>query len=148
MARKQYAEAIADCDAALRASPAAAWAAQRKSEARNLMSAPAPATPELPAPKLLSPEPHVTFSHYPRQTTLVWAELPGAVSYVIEWDYKGADAWATEQRGGPGVILRSAQPSVTFNFIGAQDGRWRVWALDAQGREGAKSDWREFTYTK
>jgi tetratricopeptide (TPR) repeat protein len=145
---KQYAEAVADCDAALRSNPAATWAVQRKSEARTLMTGGASAGPELPAPKLLSPTSRASFSHFPRETTLVWGEVPGAASYVVEWDYKGSDAWASEQRGGPGVIVRSAQPTATFNFIGAQDGRWRVWAIDAQGREGAKSEWREFTYTK
>jgi thiol-disulfide isomerase/thioredoxin len=148
LARKQYAEAIADCDAALRSNPTATWAVQRKNEARTLMSGGASAAPELLAPRLLSPASRAIFSHFPRETTLLWAEIPGAVSYVVEWDYKGSDTWASEQRGGPGVIMRSTQPTTTFNFIGAQDGRWRVWAMDAQGREGVRSEWREFTYTK
>lgn len=33
-----------------------------------------------------------------------------------------------------------------FNFVGAQPGRWRVWAIDAAGREGFKSRWRSFVY--
>jgi thiol-disulfide isomerase/thioredoxin/tetratricopeptide (TPR) repeat protein len=100
------------------------------------------------APKLLSPAPGSVFGHYPRETTLVWAEVPGAVSYVVEWDYKGADMWASEQRGTPGALIRATQPEATFQFIGAQPGRWRVWAVDAAGQPGPKSDWSEFTYTK
>ena len=35
-----------------------------------------------------------------------------------------------------------------LKLIGAQPGRWRVWALDDKSVEGVKSDWCEFTYTK
>ena len=31
-------------------------------------------------------------------------------------------------------------------FVGAQPGRWRVWAVDKEGREGFKSPWRLFVY--
>jgi tetratricopeptide (TPR) repeat protein len=145
--RKQYTEAIADCDAALRSGPNAAWAVPRRAEARSLMSGGAPVS-ALAAPKLVSPAAGAAFSTYPRETALVWSEIPGAVSYVVEWDYKGGDTWASEQRGTSGVMIRSAQATATFKFIGAQPGRWRVWGVDAQGLEGAKSEWREFTYTK
>jgi len=148
MTRKQYAEAVADCDAALRSNPSATWAVQRRSEARSLMNGGAASGGALGAPKLLSPAAGATFSHFPRETTLVWSEVPGAASYTLEWDYKGSDAWASEQRGGPGTKLRTTVPTVSFQFIGAQAGRWRVWTVDAKGVEGEKSDWREFTYTR
>ena len=35
-----------------------------------------------------------------------------------------------------------------FQFVGAQSGRWRVWALDKEGREGFKSAWRVFVYLR
>jgi hypothetical protein len=35
----------------------------------------------------------------------------------------------------------------TFEFVGAQPGRWRVWAVDAGGKEGPKTGWWEFTFT-
>jgi hypothetical protein len=35
-----------------------------------------------------------------------------------------------------------------FDFVGAQPGRWRVSAVDDSGREGPKSDWWTFRYTK
>ena len=59
---------------------------------------------------------------------LVWGEVPGAVSYVVEWDYKGADTWGSEQRGTQGALIKTTQPVANFKFIGAQPGRWRVWA--------------------
>lgn len=50
------------------------------------------------------------------------------------------------------VIVRDiptvASPGYKFDFVGAQPGRWRVWAVDNEGREGEKSPWRTFTYTK
>ena len=123
--------------------------AQARPEASPSAASPAsPTAPVLPAPKLVSPTAGTVFSVYPRATTLVWSEVPGAVSYVVEWDYKGVDAWASEQRGTSGVMIRSATTTAPFNFIGAQPGRWRVWAVSANGMEGAKSEWREFSYTK
>jgi len=150
MTRKQYAQAIADCDAALRLDPKAAWAVSRKIEAQHLLSpgaAPA-ATSLLAAPKLLSPEPGAVFDHYPRQTTVVWSEVPGAASYAVEWDYKSGDSWAAESRGSSGAILTVQKPVAMFPFVGAQPGRWRVWAADPSGVEGPKSDWRGFRYTR
>ncbi len=100
----------------------------------------------LPAPALVSPAAGATFSIYPRETALVWAAIPGAASYVVEWDYKGGDTWASEQRGTSGVMIRSSEPKASLNFIGAQPGRWRVWAIDSQGAEGARSEWRELLH--
>jgi thiol-disulfide isomerase/thioredoxin len=146
--RKQYAQAIADCDAALRMNPGATWAAQRKNEARNGIAGVTAGRSNLTAaPNLLSPAPGTVFGHFPRDTMLVWGEVPGAVSYVVEWDYKGADAWASEQRGTQGALIKTTQPVANFKFIGAQPGRWCVWAIDAAGQAGPKSDWREFSYT-
>ena len=41
-----------------------------------------------------------------------------------------------------------SEATYTFNFVGAQPGCWRVWAVDEQGHEGPKSPWWEFVYTK
>jgi hypothetical protein len=35
----------------------------------------------------------------------------------------------------------------TFDWVGAQPGRWRVWAVDAKGHAGARSDWSYFAYS-
>jgi hypothetical protein len=37
--------------------------------------------------------------------------------------------------------------SWTFDFVGAQPGRWRVWAISSTGSPGPKSGWWTFTYT-
>jgi tetratricopeptide (TPR) repeat protein len=146
MLRKQYAQAIADCDAALRLNPKASWAVSRKADAQRSASSSA-ATP-LAAPRLLSPDSGAVFDHYPRQTTLVWSEVPSAASYMVEWDYKSGDAWTAEARGIPGALITAQTTVATFQFVGAQPGRWRVWALDGAGQPGSKSEWREFRYTR
>ncbi len=33
-----------------------------------------------------------------------------------------------------------------FEWIGMHPGRWRVWAVDSEGRAGNKSDWTYFEF--
>ena len=40
------------------------------------------------------------------------------------------------------------QTAYEFVFMGAQPGRWRVWAIDKDRRHGVKSPWRRFIHTK
>ncbi len=102
----------------------------------------------LPAPKLVSPEHLSRFDHYPRKTTLVWEAVPGAAGYRVETDYGWRDeGWASE-RNGYAHSVDVTTTTYTFNFVGAQPGRWRVCATDARGREGAKSEWRQFFYSR
>jgi tetratricopeptide (TPR) repeat protein len=148
LTRKQYAQTIADCDAGLRLNPGATWAGPRKAEAQRMMSPAAVPVGSLSAPKLLSPEPGAVFDHYPRQTTLVWGEVPGAATYMVEWDYQSDGTWTLEARGGTYPVQPTKQPVFNFQFVGAQPGRWRVWAVDAAGIAGPKSEWREFRYSR
>jgi hypothetical protein len=49
----------------------------------------------------------------------------------------------------PAVPAKETQATeYQFEFPGAQPGRWRVWAVDGRGKEGPKSDWRTFRYTR
>jgi hypothetical protein len=91
----------------------------------------------------------VVFEHYPRETTVVWSPVSDAAAYMVEWDYGNPrdGSWASERADRTGT-LRSTDPVATFQFVGAQPGRWRVWALDAKGAAGQKSEWREFRYTR
>ena len=95
----------------------------------------------------MSPANHTVFDHYPRTTTLVWSEVPGPSGYAVEWDYNEGHSWASD-RTGVFCELHTTEPVATFQFVGAQPGRWRVWAIDAAGAPGPKSAWSEFTYTK
>jgi serine/threonine protein kinase len=106
---------------------------------------PTPTT--LPAPVQLSPANGSTFSNYPRTTVLQWQAVPGAVSYSVEVDYY--DPGNTSCTGGnvyknPTGLTTT---SYTFDFVGAQPGCWRVWAVDGGGNAGAKSSWWLFIYT-
>ena len=94
----------------------------------------------LNAPAPLTPADGAVFGHYPRSTTLTWEAVPGASAYVVEVEYDGG-GWT------PLTSEMLTSTSFTFDFVGMQPGRWRVWALDGDGVEGDKSPWRVFEYT-
>ena len=101
-------------------------------------------------PVQVSPPRGSVFSVNPRDTTLQWSVVPGAVRYGVEVDclhccQKGK--WCADVGGQ----LRSAvvdSPTYTFNFVGAQPGRWRVWAVGPNGEAGPKTEWWDFRYTR
>jgi hypothetical protein len=109
----------------------------------------------LPAPKQLPPENDQIFDYYPRRTRLEWEPVEGAVRYSVEVDYcqfkKGSN-----QCNDPQSLILPGNPSTSnlptttceFQFVGKQPGRWRVWAIDKEGRDGFKSEWRTFVYLK
>lgn len=105
----------------------------------------------LNAPQHISPPDEEEFSHYPRNTTLRWQAVDHAQSYTVEvdcyqccrsnwWCDEFDDVWLTET-GITGTTFE-------FSFVGAQPGRWRVWAVYANGHEGAKSQWSVFYYDR
>ena len=104
---------------------------------------PAKPSQAIATPEQTLPTDKSTFNYYPRTVTLRWSEVPGAASYSIERSFFGGGDWAAAYQASN---LRST--SYTFDFIGAQKGRWRVWAVDDAGHESAKSGWREFTFTR
>jgi hypothetical protein len=94
-------------------------------------------------PTQLSPADGTTFGHYPRRTTLTWQHVPYAASYTLEIQFEHADTWYPWK-----VVSDLKATSHTFNFVGMQPGRWRVWAVGEHGQASAKSDWWEFDYTR
>jgi hypothetical protein len=109
------------------------------------------------APLQVSPVDGSTFSNYPRTTTLQWQPLPGyndyihRITYTIDIEYwlpsidpSIPSKWTTMETVSN---LDMQQSAFTFDFIGAQQGRWRVWAVDSRGIPGPKSSWWTFTYT-
>jgi hypothetical protein len=102
-------------------------------------------------PTLTSPPCGSTFSHFPRTTTLSWSTVPSAVSYTVEIDCFHcckSNQWCTDIGQTWRIVPNVQTTNYTFDFVGAQPGRWRVWAIFAGGVEGQKTDWCEFTYTK
>lgn len=100
---------------------------------------------QIATPKQKSPMNGAVFSNYPRTTTLTWSPVSGAVNYGVEVQY-GAPDYTSWSPFSSKTDLRTT--SYTFDFVGAQPGRWRVWAIDANGQASAKSDWWTFRYTR
>jgi len=95
----------------------------------------------LTVPTQLSPPDGSMFVHYPRTTTLQWSTVTGAASYKVEWQYQYNGTWST------GIFASGiTTTSYTFDFVGDQPGRWRVWAVSTNGLEGPKSGWWGFSY--
>src|ERR1700694_1054319 len=102
----------------------------------------------LSSPELLSPASGEVFGHFPRRTTLRWHPVPVAASDRVQWDYKDDQGWASEVHKFLWASFESLETSYTFDFVGAQPGRWRVWAVDIEGNVGPMSEWRVFRYTQ
>lgn len=105
----------------------------------------------LPPPVQLGPANGTSFDRYPRTTTLTWRPLEGAASYTVEIDCYGccqSGRWCTDVGKEWKVETGITSTRYVFDFVGAQPGRWRVWAMRANGQPGNKSDWWEFRYTK
>lgn len=105
----------------------------------------------LAAPVLLSPKCGSVFSIFPRTTHLQWEAVPGATSYTVEIDCFDCcvdGKWCTDVGRTWLVVPNIRTLSYTFDFVGAQPGRWRVWAAGGGRLEGFKSGWCEFRYTK
>lgn len=108
----------------------------------------------LAAPRPTAPADGAVFDHYPRTTVLEWSPVRGAAGYRVEVEY--FDCWPRTEcpKTGPHEVNGDppqsglAETRYEFNFIGAQRGRWRVWALDEKGRAGARSAWVNFRYTR
>jgi len=114
------------------------------------MSAGGPAAQPTPAKGLAAPTPlfppdgAVLDYAPPRIVTLEWAPVPGAASYTVEVEFCQPAGCASH---APWILLPDLRiPRYTFDFVGAQPGRWRVWAVDTAGHAGPKTAWREFTF--
>lgn len=101
----------------------------------------------LSTPVQLSPANGTVFNNYPRTTTLQWSAVPGAASYTVQvYYYQPGDTTCTG--GAPDYLAPNITgTSYTFDFVGAQPGCWKVWAVDAAGRQSPMSGWWEFSYT-
>ncbi len=103
----------------------------------------------LQTPTLVSPPNGQVFNHYPRSTTLAWNPVPNATGYVVTVDC------CQDRQILPGSIWQTVQKTIvpttafTFNFNGAQPGRWCVFAIDSTNtrQQSAPSAWSIFTYT-
>ncbi len=84
---------------------------------------------------------------------VVLGDGAGAASYTVEVDFCNGRS-PTRECTDPYPLHRDppmagiTATSYTFTFIGAQPGRWRVFAVDSLGRPGFKSPWRVFVHER
>jgi hypothetical protein len=77
--------------------------------------------------------------------------VDGAASYTVEIDCFHcceSGAWCTDVGEEWSIQDGLTANSHTFDYVGAQPGRWRVWSVDSAGQESEMSDWWEFEYTR
>jgi hypothetical protein len=104
----------------------------------------------LETPTLISPANGQVFSNYPRKTTLTWRAVANATGYVVVVDacqdcqVTNTSIW---QSVVPKTIVQST--SLTFDFAGAQPGRWCVFAINSANayQQSEPSAWNNFSYT-
>ncbi|HTX60953.1 MAG TPA: hypothetical protein VMC48_01470 [Methanobacterium sp.] len=97
----------------------------------------------LSTPTLTSPANGVTLNHYPRTTTLAWKPVTSATYYKVERQYQGGSTWTSY----PVVyVYGNTNTHYTFNFVGDQQGRWRVTAYGTSGTYSNPSSWYYFSY--
>jgi len=116
--------------------------------AAPLLSASEPAD-VLPAPRQVSPAEGAVLTFFPRLIDFQWGPVPGAARYTVEVDCYhccARDAWCSAVNPQAVPRYSALTTRVTSDFPGDQPGRWRVWAVTADGRAGASSDWRQFTF--
>lgn len=102
-------------------------------------------------PIAISPVAGAVFDYFPRHTIYSWSPVPGAVRYGIEIDYgqpPNGPPWYADTHGQGFVENDLTGTTFERDFVGAQPGRWRVWAIFADGSESAKSAWVEFRYLR
>jgi hypothetical protein len=100
------------------------------------------------APEPVSPVGSAEFDHFPRHTVLVWRDVPGAQSYIVEISYCSSGQPCEDSTST--VLGRAAARgnAYAFDFVGANHGRWRVQAVDSTGAAGPLSSWSGFRYRR
>lgn len=112
---------------------------------------PLPPTTGIEAPVRVFPLNGAQFNSYPRTMTFDWKPLAGAISYTLEVDalhFCQVNKWCSEVGGTYLLVPAIVATQYTHNFVGAQPGRWRIWAKFAGGVETVKSPWWEFKHLK
>ncbi len=116
-------------------------------------SIPAAKFDRLPAPEIVFPLNDAELYGFPRITRIQWSPVPGAASYSI--DIELCEGLRKEKGcfGSVPLQMPTYEPTAgikdthyEFEFIGQQPGRYRVWAVDSDGRPGKKTKWLVFYY--
>jgi hypothetical protein len=102
-----------------------------------------------PAPLPLAPATGAVLSDFPRYVTFRWASMADAKRYGIEIDVgqpPNGPPWYSELYGHVYLENNLTETYYGHFFPGAQPGRWRVWAIFADGKLSQRSEWITFRY--
>ena len=97
-------------------------------------------------PTLRLPAQDAVFNQFPRDLHLVWDAIPGASEYVVTVEAQLPESPNHEAKWLPLQRLSSADNHITTYFVGAQPGRWKVFAVDCAGNHSIESDWGRFGF--
>lgn len=89
----------------------------------------------LGAPVTLAPEACATFA---------WRPVPGAESYVVEWDARSEKGWASDREEGRLGVIPTRETSAKLDCEHGCQGRWRVYGVGTREGAGPVSGWREY----
>ncbi|MCW8928910.1 MAG: hypothetical protein OQL19_01575 [Gammaproteobacteria bacterium] len=106
---------------------------------------------QLTAPQIISPRNNSTFNHYPRKLTLRWKPVNNASAYNVDIDCLNccvAGKWCADVGKKFKQVKSQRNTYYQFSFVGAQPGRWRVQAVDKNGKAGKHSPWTNFKFTR
>ena len=105
---------------------------------------------DLPAPVQISPENGAILDNPTRSIDFMWDPVQGAALYTVQVDCYHCcqeNKWCTDIGKEYQLITDITTNSETLNyFSGKNDGKWRVWGVDSDGKNGTKSHWRMFTF--
>jgi hypothetical protein len=93
----------------------------------------------------ISPPNGVKFKRFSRKTPLKWTEVKNAAYYAVE--IQGCHPAGCEKDTRPFRNLSDLN-GTEYQLDIPKPGywRWRVWAVDRQGKVGPQSGWWEFRY--
>jgi hypothetical protein len=104
----------------------------------------------LAIPQQIAPENLSTFNIFPRTTNLSWTQVPGAVGYQVDMAF--CESWTMPDYPNTCTVwtayplVNAEGTSYTFDFVGAQPGRWRVRAVFPNQVVSDYSSFRYFLY--
>lgn len=114
----------------------------------HVVSPPEPPECDLPAPVQISPEEDEVIDNIQRKLVCTWEPVEGAASYTLQVDcYHCCESytWCTEI-GEEYRLIEKLKETTSWIYLGGMNEyKWRVWAVDSDGKKGAKSPWRKFT---
>lgn len=108
-----------------------------------------------PTPKPFCPSNRILPYRYSSTSMLNWETIPGAITYTLELDYSIPSlGWCSEKDRCKYTTISKITKNWHYPIIAKESnfsppiGRWRVWAVDANGKESPKSAWCELRYTQ